>query len=153
MTEPQVRVASFADLTTDELYAVLQLRVAVFVVEQACPYPELDGRDRDPTTEHLWLEVGGEVAAYLRVLTGDGPAVIGRVVTAPGHRGRGHAADLVRWALSRIGPRDTRIGAQTRLEGWYGQFGFQRCGPDYDEDGIRHLPMLREAPGPGDRQA
>lgn len=152
MSTPQFRVATFANLTTDQLYAVLRLRVEVFVVEQACPYPELDGRDHEPSTEHLWVEVDGEVAAYVRVLQGEGHALIGRVVTAPEHRGRGYAADLVRWALERIGDRDTRIGAQTQLERWYSQFGFERCGPDYDEDGIRHLPMLREASRPGDRQ-
>lgn len=146
-----MRVASFADLTTDQLYAVLRLRVDVFVVEQDCPYPELDGRDSEPATEHLWVEVGGEVAAYVRVLAEDGQAVIGRVVTAPGHRGHGYAAQLVRLALERIGHQRTKIGAQAHLEQWYARFGFERSGPDYDEDGIRHLPMVREAPAGGDR--
>lgn len=152
MTEPQVQVATFADLSADQLYAVLRLRVDVFVVEQECAYPELDGRDSEPATEHLWVDVGGEVAAYVRVLEEDGHAVIGRVVTAPGHRGRGYAAQLVRLALERIGNRRTTIGAQAHLERWYGQFGFERSGPDYDEDGIRHLPMVREATRAADRQ-
>lgn len=147
MPSPQLRVSSFADLTTDQLYAVLRLRVDVFVVEQDCAYPELDGRDDEPTTEHLWVEVAGDLAAYVRVLEGEGHAIIGRVVTAPAHRGHGYAADLIRLALERIGPREVRIGAQAQLEGWYAQFGFARSGPDYDEDGIRHLPMIRPAPG------
>lgn len=146
MTEPELRVASFADLTTDQLYAVLRLRVDVFVVEQDCAYPELDGRDDEPTTQHLWVDVDGQLAAYVRVLEGEGHAVIGRVVTAPGHRGHGYAAQLIHLALDRIGNRRTRIGAQAQLEQWYAQFGFERSGPDYDEDGIRHLPMVREAP-------
>lgn len=144
MTESQLRVASFADLTPHQLYAVLQLRVNVFVVEQDCPYPELDGRDEEPTTEHLWVEVDGEVAACVRVLEGGDHAIIGRVATAPAHRGHGYAAQLIRAALERIGPRRTEIGAQAYLEDWYGQFGFVRSGPDYVEDGISHLPMLRE---------
>lgn len=143
VTEVQVRVASFADLTTDQLYAVLRLRVDVFVVEQACAYPELDGRDTEPGTEHLWVDVDGEVAAYVRVLEEDSHAIIGRVVTVDGHRGRGYAAQLIRVALERIGNRPTRIGAQTHLEQWYAQFGFVRSGPDYDDDGIMHLPMVR----------
>ena len=147
VTGPQIRVASFADLTTEQLYAVLRLRVDVFVVEQDCAYSELDGRDTEPTTEHLWVEVDGEVAAYVRVLEGDGHAIIGRVATARGHRERGYAAQLVGEALARIDNRRTEIGAQAYLEEWYRQFGFERSGPDYDEDGIRHLPMVREAPG------
>jgi len=147
MTGPRLQVASFADLTTDQLYALLRLRVDVFVVEQTCPYPELDGRDQEPGTEHLWWEVDGQVAAYLRVLQDPDGAVIGRVVTAPAHRGQGYAARLVRRALERIGARRTRIGAQTYLEQWYGALGFRRCGPDYVEDGIPHLPMVRESPG------
>lgn len=140
-----MHVASFADLTTEQLYAVLRLRVDVFVVEQECPYPELDGRDDEPATEHLWVQEDGDIAAYVRVLEGEGHAIIGRVVTHPGHRGRGHAAELIRVALERIGNRPTRIGAQAQLEGWYARFGFVRSGPDYVEDGIPHLPMVREA--------
>ena len=147
MTEPRVRVAPFAELTLEQLYAVLRLRVDIFVVEQNCPYPELDGRDGEATTEHLWVEVDGQVAAYVRILEGDGHAIIGRVATAQRHRGHGYAARLVREALQRIGNRDTRIGAQAQLEQWYAQFGFERSGPDYVEDGIPHVPMVRAAGG------
>ncbi len=146
VTGPQLHVARFGDLTTRQLHDILRLRVDIFVVEQECAYPEIDGRDAEPGTEHLWIEVGDELAAYLRVLEGDGHAIIGRVATHPGHRGHGHAAELVEVALDRIGDRSTRIGAQAHLERWYGQFGFVRSGPDYVEDGIPHLPMVREAP-------
>lgn len=138
-----MHVASFAELTTDQLLALLRLRVDVFVVEQECAYPEIDGQDDAPGTRHLWVDVQGQVAASVRVLEGDGHAVIGRVVTAPAHRGQGYAAQLVRAALAHIGERPTRIGAQVPLEGWYARFGFERSGPDYVEDGIPHLPMLR----------
>ena len=137
-------MALFADLTTRELHDLLRLRVDVFVVEQDCAYPEIDGRDTEPTTEHVWMEVGDELAACLRILEGPGHAIIGRVATAQGHRGHGYAADLVRLALGRIGDRRTLIGAQAYLEQWYAQFGFVRSGPDYLEDGIVHLPMARE---------
>ncbi|MCK0110695.1 GNAT family N-acetyltransferase [Ornithinimicrobium sp. F0845] len=149
MTGPQLRVARFEDLTARELHDLLRLRVDVFVVEQECAYPEIDGRDTEQGTQHLWIEVGGALAAYVRVLEGDGHAIIGRVATHPEHRGHGHAAELVEVALDRIGDRPTRIGAQAHLERWYGQFGFVRSGPDYVEDGIPHLPMVRDAPGGG----
>lgn len=143
MTGPELHLASFAELTTTELLALLRLRVDVFVVEQECAYPEIDGQDDAPGTRHLWLTVDGELAAAVRVLEGDGDAVVGRVVTALAHRGQGYAARLVRAALDLIGDRPTRVGAQAHLEQWYAQFGFVRSGPDYVEDGIPHLPMRR----------
>ena len=143
------------DLDPAVLYAVLKLRVDVFVVEQECAYPEVDGRDADPDTEHLWVEVDGEPAAYLRLL-GDrerpGDRVIGRVVTASQHRGTGHAANLMHAALERVGGAPVRLSAQTYLESWYGGFGFVRTGPDFVEDGIPHLPMERPVRAPSVEQ-
>ncbi|MGB3827632.1 MAG: GNAT family N-acetyltransferase [Ornithinimicrobium sp.] len=150
MTEPHVstpahlRWSRFADLDVDTLYALLRLRSDVFVVEQRCPYPELDGRDTEPQTEHLWAEVDREVVAVVRILRGPQAWHIGRVATAPGHRGRGYAAELVRFAIERIGAQPIDIGAQAHLQGWYERFGFVRSGPDYVEDGIPHLSMRRD---------
>lgn len=149
MSEPTLHVATFADLSARQLHDLLRLRVDVFVVEQGCPYPELDGRDVEPTTQHLWFEVNGEIAAYLRILDGGDAAVIGRVVTARGHRGRGYAARLVGVALGRLGGVRVRISAQAYLQGWYERFGFVRAGADFVEDGIAHLPMVREPGGVG----
>ncbi len=140
-----IRVSRFADLGVDRLYQVLRLRVEVFVVEQQCPYLELDGRDTDSETEHLWVEAGGEVVAVLRILRGTQCWQIGRVATARGHRGQGYAAALVQAATDRIGGHPIQIEAQAHLRGWYERFGFVRTGPDYLEDGIPHLPMRREA--------
>ena len=64
--QPQHRRAD--ELTVTELHDLMRLRVEVFVVEQDCPYPELDGRDLDPTTGHWWFEDGGRIVAYLRTL-------------------------------------------------------------------------------------
>lgn len=139
-----VRFARFAELSVHELYALLRLRVDVFVVEQQCPYPDLDGRDTEPGTEHAWVEVDGEVVAAARILRDADAAAIGRVVTSADHRGHGYAARVVAAALDRIGGGRVRIGAQTYLEQWYERFGFTRCGDDYLEDGIPHLPMVRE---------
>ncbi len=144
MTKPRIRTSRFAELEVDRLYDLLRLRVDVFVVEQACPYPELDGRDTEPATEHLWVELDGTVVSTVRILRGDRAWQIGRVATARGHRGQGYAAALVRAAIERIGQQPVEIGAQAHLQGWYERLGFVRCGPDYLEDGIAHLPMRRE---------
>nr|WP_243850496.1 GNAT family N-acetyltransferase [Modestobacter marinus] len=122
------------------------MRVDVFVVEQACPYPELDGRDAEPTTVHLWHESDdGTVLATIRVLTNGEDRSIGRVATAEHARGRGLSAQLIARGIELCAGRTIDIGAQAYLEAWYERFGFRRSGPDYVEDGIPHLPMRRAA--------
>lgn len=138
----------FGELSLLELHSILELRSRVFVLEQACVYNDIDGRDVDGATTHLWIDIDGDIAAYLRMLehTADvRHAVIGRVVTHPLHRGRGLAADLVRHAIgAHAGP--IVLEAQAHLEEWYGRFGFIRTGDDYLEDGIPHVPMRRSHP-------
>lgn len=136
------------DLDAPTLYALLQLRVEVFVVEQECPYPELDGRDLEPQTRHFWLEnPSGAVISTLRLLEDevDGSTVfrIGRVCTDAAERGRGHTARLMEAALAEIGERTCQISAQTYLAEMYARYGFVACGPEFDEDGIAHVPMVR----------
>ena len=139
---PLLRQAPFAELTPAELYGILRLRVDVFVVEQTCPYPELDGRDAEPGTVHLWHQAAdGTVLSTIRVLENGPDRAIGRVATALPARGRGLSAELVRRGIELCGGRTIDIGAQAYLEGWYSRFGFRRSGPDYVEDGIPHLPM------------
>jgi ElaA protein len=142
--QPLLRRARFGELTGGEVYALCRLRVDVFVVEQRCPYPELDGRDVEPATEHLWFEAGGQPVALLRVLDDGAARAIGRVATATGWRGRGLAARLVEEAVTRYGDGPLVLGAQAHLEGWYERFGFSRDGEAYVEDGIPHVPMRRE---------
>ena len=139
-----LRRARFADLTGAEVYALCRLRIDVFVVEQECPYPELDGRDTEPGTEHLWFEADGVPVATLRVLDDGAARAIGRVATAAGWRGSGLAARLVEEALASYGDGPLHLGAQAPLEGWYERFGFRRSGPGYVEDGIPHVPMARQ---------
>ncbi len=142
----QLHVAGFADLDPHTLYALLRLRVDVFVVEQACPYPELDGRDTEPGTRHLWLADGGPPAAYLRVLSEpDHVARIGRVAVTPAARGAGAAGRLIRAALDEIGDRTAVLDAQAHLVALYARHGFAVTGPEYVEDGIPHVPMARPA--------
>ncbi|RFU19801.1 GNAT family N-acetyltransferase [Geodermatophilus marinus] len=140
---PRLRTARFAELTPFEVYALCRLRVDVFVVEQHCPYPELDGRDTEPGTVHLWFEEDGTVLATLRLLDDGATRAIGRVATAAPARGRGLAARLVEAGLELCGGTPVTLGAQAHLEGWYERFGFRRSGPGYVEDGIPHVPMRR----------
>jgi ElaA protein len=143
-TGPTVHEKGFDELTPGELYAVLRLRIDVFVVEQDCAFGDLDGRDTEPTARHLWLEDDGRVVAYARILSGpDGATHVGRVVTPTDLRDRGYGALVLREALARTtGP--VVIGAQSRLHDWYAGFGFAVCGDEYVEDDIPHLPMRLE---------
>ena len=144
MSEPNLRRARLEELTPFEVYGLCRLRVDVFVVEQECPYPELDGRDLEPATVHLWFESGGEIAATIRVLDDGGSRAIGRVATAAAFRGQGLAARLIEEGIALCGDLPITLGAQAHLEGWYERFGFCRSGPGYVEDGIPHVPMRRE---------
>jgi ElaA protein len=142
----------FSELTTADLYAVVRLREAVFIVEQNCPYPDSDGRD--PNAWHLlgWEErsSGRALVAYARIFE---PGVrydegsIGRVVTAPDVRGTGKGRALMAEALRRfdsLAPgRPIRIAAQRRLEDFYLGLGFRTVSDPYEEDGIIHVDMLR----------
>ncbi len=141
----RMRTARFAELTGTQVYRLCRLRVDVFVVEQECPYPELDGRDVEPGTVHLWFEDGaGGVAATIRVLDDGGTRAIGRVATAAAHRGEGRAARLIEAGIGLCDGVPITLGAQAHLESWYARFGFRRSGPGYVEDGIPHVPMRRE---------
>jgi len=138
------------ELTAAELHAVLAVRVAVFVVEQACPYPEVDGRDLDATTGHRWLADDAGIACYLRTLHqpgDDGTVRIGRVVTRADRRGEGLAARLLTGVLAGTDAagQPTVLDAQTRLQGWYEGFGYAVTGPEFLDDGVAHVPMHRAA--------
>jgi ElaA protein len=144
-TSYDVHVDAFDDLDPRMAYRLWQLRESVFVVEQQCAYPELDGRDLEPATRHLWLGSGDEPVAYLRIL-GDGDhARIGRVLVERSHRGTGLSEVLVRAALDVIGDRPSRLDAQSPLASWYAGFGYRQDGAEFVEDGIPHIPMLRPA--------
>ncbi|MEU5904752.1 GNAT family N-acetyltransferase [Micromonospora sp. NPDC047527] len=141
----ELRTAFFADLDARTFHDLLKLRTDVFVVEQNCPYPELDGRDVEPGTRHLWLTDGDAPLAYLRILTDPGDlARIGRVVAAPAARGGGHASRLMTSALEMVGDRPCVLDAQSHLVAFYARHGFEVSGPEYVEDGIPHTPMRRE---------
>ena len=146
MTVPgsyDVRVGGFDDIDPRTAYQLWQLRESVFVVEQACPYAELDGRDLEPGTRHIWITGGGGPVAYLRVLDDGDRARIGRVLVARDHRGRGLAERLMREALDLVGDRTSCLDAQSYLAHWYARFGYRQDGDEFVEDGIPHVPMRR----------
>jgi len=149
-TEPrdELRIAPFAELDAATLYQILTLRSEVFVVEQNCVYLDLDGLDPSPGTRHLWIERAGGVRAYARILDIDLEPRLGRVVTAPAARGGGLAGRLIAEAVRLIGDRPSVLHAQAHLRDYYAKFGYRQNGPEYVEDGIPHIPMLRVAPQP-----
>ncbi len=138
-----IRSARFAELDVTTLYRLLKLRVDVFVVEQECAYPELDGRDPEAGTVHVWAEQAGEITGYLRILD-DGPvARIGRVLTTKSARGTGLGGRLMERALQEIGERASVLDAQSYLVAFYERYGYVVSGPSFVEDGIPHTPMAR----------
>lgn len=143
MTSIDVHVDRFEDLDARTAYLLWQLRESVFVVEQRCAYPELDGRDLEEGTWHVWVADEGAPVAYLRILDDDAHLRIGRVLVVGTHRGSGLSGTLMRIALDVIGDRPSRLDAQAPLAGWYGTFGYVVDGPEFLDDGIPHLPMVR----------
>lgn len=135
------------DLALEQLHSILDLRVAVFVVEQECPYQEIDGRDLEPETQHVWIEDDRGIAAYIRILSdranGETARRIGRVVTRSDRRGEQLSSQLIRASLERLGAVDTRLEAQSHLINYYRGFGYEPDGPEFIEDGIPHIPMAR----------
>lgn len=144
----QVDVRALDDLPARDLYALMKLRVDVFVVEQACPYPELDGKDVDAL--HLRLLADGELLAAARILKTEGedkPVKIGRVVVSPAHRGKRLGDSVMQEAIreaERLYPgRPIALSAQSHLERFYRSLGFLPVSDEYLEDGIPHVDMLR----------
>ncbi|UOQ52576.1 GNAT family N-acetyltransferase [Hymenobacter cellulosivorans] len=139
----------FADLTLPELYAVLQLRTEVFIVEQNCPFQDIDGQDQ--VAYHLLgYTPEGQLAAYARLFDAGqcyAQVSIGRVVVAPAFRRYGLGQELMRQAIAHcaqlFGPQPIKIGAQQYLTKFYQGFGFEQRGEMYLEDGIPHIYMER----------
>jgi ElaA protein len=142
----KISAVPFATLDPLTAYSLWKLRQDVFVVEQACPYPDLDGRDLAPETRHVVLEGdGGVVLGCARVLDEGDEWRIGRVALHRTMRGQGWADRLMQAALQVCPDRDIVLDAQAPLARWYATFGFEVCGPEFLEDAIPHLPMVRRA--------
>lgn len=143
---------AFDDIPRNDWYEVLRQRQAVFILEQTCLYPDIDGCD--PVCHHLmgWREIDGQrtLVAYLRCVP---PGVkfdemsLGRVLTTQAGRGTGVGRELLAKAIPLSEQLHSgyrfRIGAQAHLEKFYGSFGFETVTAPYDEDGIMHVDMVR----------
>ncbi len=146
----QWQLLPFAELTLDTLYELMKLRVDIFVVEQNCPYPELDEKDRAAGAMHLLgRSSSGELLAYARLLPAGvsySQVSIGRVAVAAKARGGGRARKLMQEAIGgchKLWPaEDIKIGAQEYLRAFYQSLGFEAVSEVYLEDGIPHLDML-----------
>ncbi|KGJ96462.1 GNAT family N-acetyltransferase [Colwellia psychrerythraea] len=147
----------FSELSLNQLYDVLKLRVDIFVVEQTCYYPDLDGEknllDRHPQTIHLLGYQAEQLVAYLRILpkgqSYTNNISIGRVVIAKQARGGGLGHELMTEALSLCQTvftnEDIKISAQQHLKPYYESHGFTQVSEMYLEDGIPHIGMTKEA--------
>ncbi len=150
-----LHIKTFDQLSTQELYEILRLRCAVFVVEQNCPYQDVDGRD-DFAATHVFYEENGEVIAYLRCYYPEGESCgseaaggtlrLGRVISA--RRGIGLGAKVlsagIAYAKEQLRPRRIYIEAQCYAIPFYEKAGFRTCGDEFLEDGIPHVPMMLE---------
>lgn len=142
------RSKAFDQLTAGELHAIYALRTAVFVVEQACAYQEVD--EADLVAHHLWWEEDGQILAYCRLIPAGDQIKLGRVVVASDRRGTGLARNLVAKALQmqdQLFPNQPIFAqAQSHLTDFYASFGFTAISATYLEDGIPHVDMIKEVP-------
>lgn len=141
-------VKSFDQLSTSELYAVLQLRSEVFVVEQDCVYQDIDGKDQ--IALHVLGFKNNQLVAYTRLFQPGAyykQASIGRVIVKENQRAFGYGHELLRFSIETIkdsfSTTKIKIGAQTYLKNFYESHGFQQIGEGYLEDGIPHIHMIR----------
>lgn len=137
----------FDELTNSELYDILKLRVNTFVVEQNCPYPELDDKDQDAL--HVFLRDQEGIQAYLRIM-GRGVSSeyvsIGRVVAVKRRCGFGSRVleEGIRLAKERFGAEKIYLEAQTYARTLYEKHGFRQISEEFLEDGIPHIKMIAE---------
>lgn len=141
------RIKPFDELTSKEMHEILKVRAEVFVVEQNCVY--LDADAKDELSHHLFLDDGGVIGAYLRILprgVSFPEPSIGRVLTKPSYRGQGHSKVMIQKAIDFIAntwhETAIRISAQAYLLKFYNSFGFEQQSGIYLEDNIEHIEML-----------
>jgi ElaA protein len=138
----ELKVKTFSELTTGELYEILKSRAEIFVVEQNCVYQDLD--DRDQSSLHIFFEEKGRVKAYLRAFALDDQTVqIGRVLTL--RHGTGLGGRLLKEGIRQVWERYAAdriyIEAQCYATGFYEREGFRICTEEFLEDGIPHVGM------------
>jgi len=135
-------IKSFEELTNREVHEIMRVRCAVFVVEQNCPYQDVDDADLDAL--HVFLREGDEIMAYLRIFEKDeDTARIGKVLTMK--RKAGYGAVLLKAGIAAVRERTDKkeiyIEAQCHAIGFYEREGFVVCSEEFEEDGIPHVQM------------
>lgn len=144
VTKPDFKVKSFSELSTLELKAIYQLRQQVFIIEQDCPYPDID--DADLSAQHIYLGDQHSMDAYARIVTDTHSNYhIGRVVVAIDKRQHGLGQALMQAAINYCQDNNNRliiISAQSYLSHFYRALGFQETGDYYLEDNIPHMRMI-----------
>lgn len=129
------------DLSKEELYSVLRLRAEVFIVEQECPYLDIDGKDQEAI--HILAYNEEELVGYSRIFLNKTPSVIGRVVVKANRRGKSLGRLLMEKSIREVPDENTIfISAQERLKNFYESLGFTQSNQGYLEDGIPHIPMI-----------
>lgn len=143
-----IETKTFKDLTTKELYNLLQLRSEVFVVEQDCVYQDLDGKDEKAL--HIIGKKDNKIVAYTRVFKpGDyfTEASIGRVVVSKEERQHKYGYDIMEASIKAVkdyfNETKIKLSAQTYLKQFYNNLGFKEKGEEYLEDGIPHVAMIK----------
>lgn len=140
-------IKKFEELTLDELYEILRARAEIFVVEQTCPYQDLDGVDKE--AYHVYLKENEHIVAYLRVVDKGkrlDEVSIGRVISLKRRCGLGSELMKIglRIAKEKFGAKVIKIGAQAYAKPFYESVGFRQISGEYLEDGIPHIYMIHE---------
>ena len=143
----EIIIKKFNELSLDELYEILKIRVSVFVVEQKCPYQEID--DKDKQSYHIYIKDNNQIKAYLRVLdkgVSFNEASIGRVLTT--ERNKGYSNILIKEGIKvakeKYHANKIKIEAQSYTKRIYEKHGFKQISDEFLEDGIPHIIMLLE---------
>ena len=144
----EISVKTFEELTTTELYNLLQIRSEIFVVEQACLYQDIDGKDQKAL--HVIGTKNDKIVAYTRIFkAGDylAQASIGRVLVKDGERKHGYGLVIMKATIKiikeQLGETSIALSAQTYLKKFYNSLGFVEKGEEYLEDGIPHIIMVK----------
>ncbi|WP_353892679.1 GNAT family N-acetyltransferase [Proteinivorax hydrogeniformans] len=147
-TNEQIIISTFSDLSNEDIYEIMKLRVDIFVVEQNCPYPELDNNDQKAW--HLYIKKDGNIVSYARILFKDSSAAIGRVVTHKSYRGLGLSQMILKEAIETIKTNTNytkiHLSAQCYILDLYKKLGFKVVSDQYLEDNIPHVDMELKIP-------
>lgn len=143
------KLKKFHELSSNELYSILKLRCEVFIVEQKCPYEDIDGKDIP--SYHLFLEDNGVILSYLRIIPQGisfDEVSIGRVLVNSLYRKNGYGREMMNKAIDFVindmKESSIKIGAQSYLKDFYKSIGFNEISQEFLEDDIPHIYMLYE---------